>query len=76
MSKLDCSNKQNVILYSKSIANTDFLFHIFGIEVEVLLQVGTSLFEVSVMRLHAGSISYSDAEVVVFVYYFQTFKFC
>ena len=53
-----------------------FLFHVFGIEVEMLLQVSTSLFEVSIMRLHAGSISYSDAEVVVFVYYFQTFKFC
>ena len=53
-----------------------FLFHIFVIEVEVLLQVFTTLFEVPVMRLHAGSISYSDAEVVVFVYDFQTFKFC
>ena len=52
------------------------MFHVFGIEVEMILQVGTSLFEVSVMRLHAGSISYSDTEVVVFVYYFQTFKFC
>ena len=53
-----------------------FLFHVFGIEVEMLLQVSTSLFEVSVMRLHTGSISYSDAEVVVFVYDLQTFKFC
>ena len=53
-----------------------FLFHDFGIEAEALLQVSISLFEVSVMRLHASSISYSDAEVVVLVYYFQTFKFC
>ena len=42
----------------------------------MLLQVCTTLFEVPVMRLHTGSISYSDAEVVVFVYDLQTFKFC
>ena len=53
-----------------------FLFHVFCIEVEMLLQVCTTLFEVPVMRLHTGSISYSDAEVVVFVYDLQTFKFC
>ena len=53
-----------------------FLFHVFGIEVEILLKVGTSLLEVFIMRLYAGSISYSDAEVVVFVYDLQTFKFC
>ena len=49
-----------------------YKIHVFCIEVEMLLQVCTTLFEIPVMRLHTGSISYSDTEVVVFVYDLQT----